>query len=250
MDKIRKAAELLLQKKNAAVLTGSGISVDSGIPSFRSPRGIWAQYPPKEYAFLKQFKKDPVKLWRFFNRLADEYGHARPNTGHFALAELERMGIIRSVATQNIDSLHQGAGSRDVLELHGNNRLLRCIFCGNVYEKNHPPEVTDRIPYCACGKILKPDFIMFGESLPDQAMNKAFQEAKQASIYIIAGTSADVAPANRLPYRAKSRGALIIEINTGQTDLTHTIVDIRLRGSTSVILPRLVEEIQSLQSSG
>ncbi len=245
-DKIKSAAEILYQRKNAHVLTGAGISVDSGIPDFRSKGGIWDRFDPAEYAHINNFKKDPEKLWYFFRTMENEFGEAKPNPGHIALGELEKIGIVKSIATQNIDDLHSRGGAKRVLYLHGNNEKLVCIKCLNKYERDEELLIEKDVPHCACGYVLKPDVVMFGEMLPQDILLKAQKYAANAKVFIVAGTSAQVMPASMLPVIAKDYGAFIIEINLEQTGLTQSITDIFLQGSTSKILPALVEEIKKL----
>lgn len=249
MNKIKEAALVIFKNKNTHVLTGAGISVDSGIPDFRSAGGIWDRYDPEIYAHINAFKKDPVKLWDFFKAISSEFDGAKPNVGHIALAEMEKMGYIHSIATQNIDHLHTLAGSQKVYYLHGNNSALVCIKCRRKYDYHQPFQTKNQIPYCECGRVLKPDIIMFGETLPLEILQKAEKAAATSKVYMVAGTSAVVMPAAMLPHTAKSYGAVVIEINLEDTPLTHSITDIQLKGSTTEILPALSAEIKALAGS-
>ncbi len=246
ISKIKQTAEVLYNKGNANVLTGAGISVDSGIPDFRSKGGIWDIYDPNEYAHVKNFKKNPVKLWGFFHALESDFGGAEPNSGHIALAELENMGIVKSIATQNIDDLHTRAGSGNVLHLHGNNEKLVCLKCLNEYFRDDDMKIENGIPYCDCGYILKPSVVMFGEMLPMDVLHDAQDYAAKSGVYILAGTSAQVVPASMLPVIAKDAGAVIVEINIERTGLTRKITDIFLQGNTSEVLPEIVNEVRKL----
>src|SRR5256714_9078080 len=166
-ESVSTLATLLRERQPCVVLTGAGISTESGIPDFRSPTGIWAQYDPMEYATIDAFRRDPVKVWEFYGLRLDTLAKAEPNAGHLALAELERRGLVRAVVTQNIDGLHQRAGSREVIEVHGSIRTARCLACG---EQTPLDRAMPRCP--RCGEIMKPGVVMFGELLPAEAMER------------------------------------------------------------------------------
>ena len=246
-ENIKKCASLIASKKNTAILTGAGISVESGIADFRSKGGIWDKYDPSVYAYIDNFIKNPAKIWEFFREANKAFENVKPNRSHLVLAELEAMGLVTSVATQNIDHLHQKAGSKNVYDLHGNSNFLECIKCRRKYEKDDKTiKVKDDIPYCTCGMALKPAIVMFGEMLPDAPFKKAKKDASRALVYMVVGTSAVVSPANTLPGLAKMNGADIIEINLSKTQLTSSLKTIFLQGSCSAVLDELLKEIKLL----
>ena len=208
-------AKLIQARQPCVVLTGAGISTESGIPDFRSPSGIWAQYDPMEYATIDAFRRDPEKVWDFyllrFNVLAD----AEPNAGHLALAELERRGLVQVVVTQNIDGLHQRAGSREVIEVHGSIRAASCLGCGHRSPLERAPDGPPRCP--ECGAILKPDVVMFGELLPAGAMERATELARQAGLLLVVGSSLEVYPVAGLPEETLAAGGVLAIVNRGTT---------------------------------
>jgi NAD-dependent deacetylase len=224
-------------------LTGAGISVDSGIPDFRGGGGLWERYDPAEYATIDAFRRDPPKVWRFFMELA-ELKKARPNDGHLALARMAEMGFLKAIITQNIDGLHQAAGSGNVLEIHGTTGKLRCIDC---YEEHVPagPLGREEPPRClVCGGLVKPAVVLFGEALPHEVLSRAFETAAAAKVLLAVGTSAIVSPANQIPRIAKQGGASIVEINLEETVLTGSLTDYFLKGSSSEVLNRLAKELK------
>lgn len=234
------AAHALRNARKVVALTGAGVSVESGIPSFRGQDGIWTKYPIEEYAAIDAFLADPEKVWAFWFELGASFRDCKPNPAHYAFAELEKMGRCHAVITQNIDNLHEQAGSTRVIEYHGNVRRLRCLDCGT----SAPLDLAIRPaapPRCPCGAIMKPDVVMFGELIPEQALREAEQLAATCDLMIVAGTSATVYPAAFLPHQAKKNGAFIIETNIQETDFTSSITDIFLKGPASQTLPRLLE---------
>ena len=239
-DPFREVARLLAECRNAVALTGAGISVESGIPSFRGSQGMWAKYDPMEYATLHAFMESPRKVWEMLSELFSICGDAAPNAAHAGLSSLERMGVVRAVITQNVDGLHQAAGSRRVIEYHGNMEELICVFCW----KRYPTRARwspGAVPLCDCGEILKPNVVLFGEPIPWLAQEQAEEEARTCGILLVVGTSAQVSPACDIPRIAKDSGAAVVEINPEPTSLTATVTDIHLRGSASEVLPCLAE---------
>jgi NAD-dependent deacetylase len=194
------------------VLTGAGISTESGIPDFRSPTGIWAQYDPMEYATIEAFRRDPAKVWEFYALRLDALAQAEPNSGHLALAELERHGLVQAVVTQNIDGLHQRAGSQEVIEVHGSIRTATCLSCGE-------ETALDRaLPRCPrCGEIMKPGVVMFGELLPEGAMERAAELARAAGLLLVVGSALEVYPVAGLPEETLSAGGALAIVNRGPT---------------------------------
>ena len=236
----RKAAEILASRGNGVALTGAGISVESGIPAFRGAQGMWERYDPAEYATIGAFLRDPEKVWEMLSEMIGVLTRAAPNPAHRGLAELERMGILRSVITQNVDGLHQAGGSRRVIEYHGNPRELVCLSCWTRYPSMR--KIEEGIPpRCACGEILKPDIVFFGEPIPWPAQEQAEEEGRTCGVLLVIGTSAQVSPACDIPRIAKEQGARIIEINPEETSLTSRVTDIHLPGNASRVVERLVE---------
>jgi NAD-dependent deacetylase len=245
IDLIRQAAKEILNRGKVVALTGAGISVDSGIPDFRSPGGLWSRFDPMEYAHIEAFRSNPVKVWNMLLELRRMVAVAKPNPGHCGLMELEQLGFLEAIITQNVDHLHQEAGNKDVIEFHGSVQYLVCLSCGSRYVHESFTE-KDLPPRCRCDSILKPDVVFFGESIPLEAQYRAQKVASSCNIMMVIGTSAVVYPAAEIPYVAKRNGATIIEINMQESSLTRSITHIHLEGSSSIILPLLVKEVRSL----
>lgn len=237
-----RAARALGSAPRAFALTGAGISVESGIPDFRSANGIWAKYPPEKFATIDAFLARPDDVWRMWRELAAGLAGAAPNPAHIALAQLEQQGKLEAVVTQNIDNLHQRAGSQRVIEYHGNGGRLFCMKC-----HRRSPLVLEALgegaPRCACGGLLKPDVVLFGELIPSHALFDAEAIAQRARAVLIVGTSAQVYPAAGLPHTAKRNGAVIIECNVEPTDFTSEITDIFLPGPAGLVLPLLADAL-------
>lgn len=236
-------AHALRKSSYVAVLTGAGISVESGIPDFRSPGGLWSRFDPMEYGHIASFRANPGKVWEMLVEMDELLSKARPNPAHYALAELENAGIVKGIVTQNVDSLHQHAGSREVVEFHGNNRTLRCDRCGRSVERDKI-SLTRLPPLCACGGPLRPDFVFFGENIPASTHDRALVHASRCDVMMIVGTSVSVAPASHLPYVAKARGASIIEINLLPSQLTDAMCDFRVLESAGSALPAIVAALR------
>jgi len=238
-DPIRAAARLLADRRNAVALTGAGISVESGIPSFRGAQGMWAKYDPTEYATLHAFLQSPRKVWEMLSEMVSVCGGAMPNPAHRGLAALEEMEVVRAVITQNVDGLHQAAGSRRVIEYHGNMEELICVYCWKRYptRKRWTP---GSVPLCDCGEILKPNVVLFGEPIPWLAQEQAEEEARTCCVLVVIGTSAQVSPACDIPRIAKEAGAVVVEINPEPTSLTASVTDIHLRGTASEVIGKMV----------
>ena len=241
-DPVRQAARLLAGRRNAVALTGAGISVESGIPSFRGAQGMWGKYDPMEYATLHAFMQSPRKVWEMLSEMVSVCGGAAPNTAHAGLSDLEKMGIVRAVITQNVDGLHQAAGSRRVIEYHGNLDELICVYCWRRYP-TRDRWTPGAVPRCDCGEILKPNVVLFGEPIPWLAQEQAEEEARACGVLLVIGTSAQVSPACDIPRIAKESGAAVVEINPEPTSLTASVTDIHLRGSASEVLLRLLKEL-------
>ena len=244
----RAAAGVLAAARHAVVLTGAGLSAASGIPTFRGPGGLWTGHGPPAGLSYRDFVRDPRGWWE--RRLRDEVtpgnptydlkravDRAEPNSGHRAIAELEDGGIVKAVITQNVDGLHGRAGSRRLLEIHGNRRRLRCTGCAERWDREGG--VSDLPPVCRrCGGVVKPDTVMFGEPIPRAVLDACFAEAARCDVMLLVGTSGTVKPAAQMPLLARERGAQIIEVNPEPTGLT-AAADIVVRGPADELLPRI-----------
>jgi NAD-dependent deacetylase len=209
-------AELITARQPCVVLTGAGVSTESGIPDFRSPTGIWAEVDPMEYASLRAFRADPEKVWSFYAKRVDMLTGAEPNDGHWALAELERRGLVMAIVTQNIDLLHTRAGSSDVVEVHGSIRTASCLECGAVHALD---ESMLPVPRCDCGAVLKPDVVFFGELLPRAAIDRAYELARSAALMLVVGSALEVYPVADLPLETLRAGGSLAIVNRGETSL-------------------------------
>jgi NAD-dependent deacetylase len=236
--RIEQVAKTIQTYRNVVALTGAGISAESGIIPFRGPGGLWEKFDPEEFGTLEVFMKNPVKSWEFFKFLSVAMLNAQPNAAHVALAEMEQKEFLKSVITQNVDGLHQKAGTKTIVEFHGNHNQFICLRC----KKITPAEniSLENVPvHCGCGFPLKPNVVLFGEMLPVDALKKARQHAEHCEIMLVIGTSAQVFPASQIPIIAKSKGALIYEINCESTPLTSYISNGILLGKAGEILPQL-----------
>jgi NAD-dependent deacetylase len=213
---VERLAELVESRQPCVVLTGAGISTESGIPDFRSAQGIWKRFDPMEYAHIDAFLADPVKVWDFYGKRLDALGEAEPNDGHRALAALEERGWIEGVVTQNVDGLHARAGARELVEVHGSLRTVRCLHCGT---RTPTAEVAHELPpRCpACGEIPKPDVVMFGEWLPEAALRRARELAAHAGLLLVVGSSLEVHPIASLPEDTLAGGGELAIVNRGGT---------------------------------
>ena len=240
---VARLADLIRENQPCVVLTGAGVSTESGVPDFRSPTGIWAEFDPLEYATLGAFRRDPAKVWRFYAPRFAMLTEAEPNRAHLALAELERRGLVRAIVTQNIDLLHERAGSRDVVEVHGSIRTSSCPGCAALYEL---AEVVPLIaagegaPRCpACAAVLKPDVVFFDELLPREAIDRAYELAGAAALLLVVGSSLEVYPVAELPRTTLEAGGKVAVVNR-----TPTWVDgraaLRLDGSAGDVFTAAV----------
>ncbi len=242
---IRQAAGTIRNSKMTLALTGAGISVESGIPDFRGKGGLWSKYDPSEYATIQAFMDDPEKVWKMHRDMEDLLIKARPNRAHLGMGELEKMGLLQYIITQNVDNLHQAGGAKNVIEYHGNASSLSCLWCQKRYGMEE--KRGEYPPRCECGKILKPDVIFFGEAIPRDALERSFSLASSAQALMVVGTSAVVSPANTIPSIAKRNGAKILEINLERTHLTDSVTDIFIQGEAGEIMERLVAAIKGNQ---
>lgn len=243
MALLKEAAALIRRLGNILVFTGAGISVESGVPPFRGPDGLWETHDPS-FIELGRFMREPEVCWPIVKELFfDAIMHAVPNPAHTAIVELERAGFVRAVVTQNIDGLHQAAGSRNVLEFHGTTETLHCMKCGVVYERKYA-DLEAPLPMCGgCGGVLKPDFVFFSEVIPEDVAQASFDAAEASSLALVIGTMGEVLPAAHVPLAAKRVGKPIIEVNTIPSTYTNDYTDIFLQGKAGEVMPMLVREV-------
>lgn len=237
----RKAAEAIKSSPYTIAFTGAGISVESGIPPFRGGDGLWSKYDP-EILDLQYFYKHPEKSWPVIKEIFyDFFGNAHPNIAHLSLAKLEAIGKLQGIITQNIDNLHQEAGSKLVHEFHGTCGRIVCTKCQMMYpSKNISLAVTP--PACpSCGGLLKPDFVFFGENIPTKTYHASFTAAERAKVVLVIGTTGEVMPAGSIPIIAKQNGACIIEINTETSAFTSRYTDYFLQGKATQSMQSLME---------
>lgn len=237
-----RIADALIAQRAGVALTGAGISVPSGIPDFRSDDGLWERYDIQEYGTIGAFMSHPEKVWEMLCELEETVGAAEPNPAHLALAKLERLGVVYGVITQNVDGLHQEAGSATVVEFHGNSRRLVCTACRRYFGPDQRSELT-MPPKCDCGRILKPDMVFFGETLSDDIVAAAMELTRSCDVMLVVGTSATVAPAAMLPHLAAAGGALLIEVNTTPTEISEGC-DISIIGDAADFLPALADRVE------
>jgi NAD-dependent deacetylase len=235
-DELRR---LVTAARHMVAFTGAGISAESGIPTYRGDDGLWNKYDPARFANINHFYEDPAYYWNFFKEVRyPVIHHARPNSAHTALASLEQKGVLQTVITQNIDGLQQAAGSRNVLELHGNTRRIICLQCGQRHSMEAVYQLleTQLPPGCpACGGILKPDVVFFGESLPSGVLARAISESQACDLFLVVGSSLVVQPAASLPATARQHGARLVIINRDPTPLD-PIADLVFHSSASEVL--------------
>ena len=242
---VARLAELVRESGPVVVLTGAGISTESGIPDFRSPTGIWAEYDPQEYATIDAFRADPEKVWRFYSLRFEALTKAEPNAGHVALAELEGTGLVRAVVTQNIDLLHERAGSREVVEVHGSIRTSSCLRCESRYPLTDVLRLLEAgdVPRCtACDGVLKPDVVFFGELLPEAAIDRAYELARSARLLLVVGSGLEVWPVSMLPDATVRAGGQVAIVNKGPTTFDERAV-VKIDGGAGETLAALVSEL-------
>lgn len=243
-DDLDQAANTIRSADRLAVLTGAGISAESGLSTFRGAGGLWEGQRVEDVATPEAFKRDPRLVWRFYNARRENLATVRPNAGHHALAALEdRFGNDRfALVTQNVDGLHQAAGNRRVLEIHGSIRRVRCTGC--LRSADRQTDSLPEMPTCsACNELLRPDVVWFHEALPQRIWAEAEEAVRSCDCLLVIGTSAVVYPAAGLIYLARDHGAGVIEINIAATDASGS-VDVSLRGPSGVILPDILKRVQ------
>jgi NAD-dependent deacetylase len=239
MSDLSSAQRWLAEAEKIAVLTGAGISQESGIPVFRGAGGLWRRHRAEQLATPEAFARDPKLVWEWYDWRRSVVAGTEPNPGHLALADLERRAADFTLITQNVDGLHDRAGSHHILKLHGDLWLVRCVGCGaETTDRRLPlPEIP---PRCGCGGLLRPGVVWFGEALPGEILQTAVAAARASLVFLVVGTSGAVQPAASLPLLAREAGARVIEVNAEETPLT-PVVDLSLRGSAGQLLPQLVE---------
>ena len=247
INNYKNAAQIIKNSKNLVAFTGAGISVESGIPPFRGPTGLWSKYDPK-ILDIDFFLSNPDISWKYIKEIFYEYmQNVKPNKAHYFLAELENKGLLKGVITQNIDNLHQKAGSKNVIEFHGTASKLECINCKNKFDSN-TISLDNLPPLCPkCGGILKPDFVFFGEPIPADAFEKSIKLMQNADAVLVIGTTGEIMPASELPFLAKQNGAKIIEINIEPSNYTNLITDIFLNDKATIASEKLKKELTSLE---
>lgn len=245
-QKIREAAGLILNSEHAVALTGAGISTPSGIPDFRSPgSGLWEKVNPMLVASVFAFRLRPQAFYDWARPLGEKLLKAQPNPAHYALAELEEMGLLKAIITQNIDGLHQEAGSKCVFEVHGHMREATCLKCHKVIslEKSMIKRFVEEgeVPHCQCGGLLKPNVVLFGEELPRRILLEAWGEAENCDLMLVAGSSLEIVPASEIPLVARRYGAKLIIVNYQSTPLDAQ-AEVVIHGDVAEVLPRMVKE--------
>ena len=243
------AAEAIKKSKSTTAFTGAGISVESGIPPFRGKDGLWSKYDMKTLE-LDFFHQNPQESWSVIKEIFyDYYGKANPNRAHYVLAKMEEAGLLKSIITQNIDNLHYEAGNKTVYEFHGNMKKLVCTGCHNHFTVDNI-DFEKLPPRCeSCGGLIKPDFIFFGEGIPQGAYANSFQDASNCDVMLVIGTTGEIMPASQLPYLAKQNGATIIEVNKEPSKYTGSLTDIFLQGKATEVMGGLGEMLGALDGS-
>ncbi len=238
-----KLLSLLKRAERVMISTGAGVSTESGIPAFRGNGGLWEEFKPEELATPEAFQRDPKKVWQWYDWRRQMIKGVEPNKGHHALVELESLIPRLFLFTQNIDGLHQRAGSQNVYELHGNIWRVRCLKENKIFESFETPFKVIP-PLCECGSLIRPDVVWFGESLPPDVLTTAWQVASNCDFFFLIGSSATVEPAASLAWLARERGAVVVEINDEITPVTEIANECFL-GKSGVILPQLIKALKN-----
>lgn len=245
---LEEIAQIALNSKNCAVLTGAGISAESGVPTFRGKEGLWGKFKAEELATMDAFMANPNIVWEWYNWRRELMGKVQPNPGHDSLAQFENIFSDFTLITQNVDGLHKIAGSSKILELHGNIYRNKCSKCSKIVE-NELEINPDDIPACQfCGGKIRPDVVWFGEMLDENVINSAFTKSERSDIFFSVGTSAIVHPAASLPVAAKRSGATLVEINPEPTPLT-SMADFYIQEKSGKFLPKLLAEMSKMNQN-
>jgi NAD-dependent deacetylase len=240
---VEQIAEVLTNSRRCIVLTGAGISAESGVPTFRGKEGLWGKFRPEELATMDAFLANPKVVWEWYNWRRELMRKVEPNPGHLAITQLEGLCDEFTLITQNVDNLHRVAGTQNILELHGNIHHNKCVDCNKPCELSQNID-PDSIPRCdSCGGKIRPDVVWFGEMLDPQIINQAFQQSEQSEVFFSVGTSAIIHPAASLPPVAKRSGATLIEVNVEETPISF-MADFQVRARSGEFLPMLVEELR------
>lgn len=243
MNIYHEAAKHIIDSRYCVAFTGAGISVESGIPPFRGRNGLWNKYDPESFD-IDYFLRNSARSWEVIRDIFyDLFGQVLPNAAHYALAEMEQRGLLKSVITQNIDNLHKDAGNKKVYEFHGSLKKIICLGCG---QKVNVAQVDmNRLPPTClmCGGLMKPDVVFFGEAIPKHAASRSIDAAQKSDCMILIGTTGTVAPANMIPSRAKAGGTTIIEINPDPSEYTNRITDIFIRDNATRAMENLMDAI-------
>lgn len=238
--------KVLRTAKHVAVLTGAGVSAESGVPTFRGTDGLWKKFRPEELATFEAFMANPALVWEWYNYRRELIKKVEPNPGHYALVEMAGYFDKFTLITQNVDGLHKQAGSAQVYELHGNIRRNRCLKCGAT---DYRDDYAKFPPLCNCGGNLRPDVVWFGEMLPEKELSESMAAARNCDLFFSVGTSAAVQPAASLPIIARQNGAYVVEINPEPSEIS-TICNLVLKGKSGEILPKIVTMIKEIKVSG
>ena len=239
---IHEVKRLIDESRYLVAFTGAGISADSGIPTFRGPNGLWRRYKPEELASPEGFSRNPRLVWEWYAWRMSIIAKAKPNPAHIFLAKLEELGVLKVVITQNVDGLHQRAGSKNVIELHGNIWRVRCVECGYKWVLGEPPKDQELPLHCIkCGGLARPDVVWFGEPLPTEALRRAYNEMLNADVVMVIGTSGAVEPAGSLPLIAYERGAKIVNVNP-EPNRYDSIAYINVRERAAAFFDSLLKE--------
>lgn len=241
-DEIERAAEVLTSGSPFTVLTGAGISVESGLPPFRGPGGIWEKYEPEVYGHRDTFISDPEKAWVLFNEMINTTIKAEPNEAHLILAKLQNKGIAGPIITQNIDGLHRKAGTKDVIDVHGDISRLYCPSCAE-RSKLDPDEIPLQHLCTSCGAYIRPDIVLYGEVLPEDKITRAWELSMSGAPMLIIGTTGIVMPVARLPLNARMNGSPIVLMDPYPNGITGSMADVLIREKAASGMSHLEEEI-------
>lgn len=244
---IERLAQDIVASKKTVALSGAGMSVESGIPTFRGKGGLWEKYNPEEYGHISTLRHHPERAWIMLKEMQLAILPARPNPGHYALAELEAMGLLSAIITQNVDGLHHVAGNKNVIEFHGNLQTTSCMDCGFQQPSSEVPLdiIPPRCPRCR-GPV-KPDAVFFGEAIPIDALTRSHHESKTCDLMLVIGTEAVVYPAASMPEIARNAGAKVVEINPSRTPLTDFISSYIIQGPAGEVLAKVVARVKELR---